>query len=502
MYRSLVVFLALTAFARIACSNDFAIQSSSNGVPEISTPLEHRLFGFNVPWYNFQRGHMAGGEASARIIELMKPFKGAFYRYPGGDESNLFDWSASQGTHSFRREVQTANAGFQFPVFGIEEFLTFVSAVGGVPLYTLNLCGDGGECSSELGARQARDLVARFGRGVSGETDVSCRLGVACRIGYWELGNELDIGRWKWSAEKYASFAGEVSRAVHSVEAEAVTIAAISTAPWSARSRAESPRSFNAEVGSQLGGEVGGFAFHAYYDGMTVPAILDQTDISVQQLKVASHAASTDAIYITEHARWPRRPILGDWQATWGTTRDLSGALSVADYLLALAPHPEVKAAMLHALGTRGPWQLVESPDEGRTLVPTALYWGLRVLREGLQGHLLSVARVDEDASAYRGGYAVRAVVTKPELSKVAVVIVNRGASSKSIRVGSSYGINSDVPADRFQVFGPDPSARNSAESPREIEMQHSTALAEVSGGDVLLDVPPFSITTYVFTAR
>lgn len=476
-----------------------AILFSAETSRTVSTnvPLESRLFGFNVPWHNFQRGHLLNGGPSPQIRELLKPFRGAFYRFPGGDESNIYDWRKAVGPGYARRNVMTLNSGMQYPQFGIQEFLDFVGSVQGIPLFTVNLCGATADCKESDAVASARDLAVQYGREAGSDGEMVCDVDRPCRIAYWELGNELDLGRTRWSSDRYARSARTVAAAIRDVHRTSIVVAATATAPWSEQVRAERPEEFTRGVAHEIDSAVDGYAFHAYYDGLAVPRMQSYYERALNALRNGRQSFETPDLYITEHARWPNRPLIGSWETAWATTKDLGAALSVGDYLLTIAGRPEIKAAMIHALGTWGPWQIITSPDEGKTLIPTPLYWGLRVLREGLQGNLVAGPIADVDSSAYRGGYGIKAVISRRADGSHVLVAINRSRRVGTITVGDEFDMGSGVEARLFQVKGTSEAQMNTVDYPRNIEMAVSLVEGRRHSNGVEFSVPPLSLSAF-----
>src|SRR5262249_53336487 len=103
-------------------------------------PLE--LFGFNVPWRDFQVSYYKSGTVRPELVDLLKPFKGASYRYPGGSPSNSFEWgAATSGPLDKRTPIHADYDRFAKAEFGPPEFARFVQSVGGRAILTLNLIG-------------------------------------------------------------------------------------------------------------------------------------------------------------------------------------------------------------------------------------------------------------------------------------------------------------------------------------------------------------------------
>lgn len=394
--------------------------------------LTPQFFGFNIEWVEFQLSlwDSAGKRVAPQLIEFLSAFPGAVYRYPGGTVANYFDWHAAVGDMANRRPQQVVSwRGPLVAEFGPAEFLTFVQAVNGQPWYVLNLYG-------RMQAEWPQSEIAKEARELARALDQERQKGLP-RIYRWELGNELDRDRFLWRPEKYADVASavfaELSKAVQNFQAVALS------QDWDAAKKRHglTASEYNRYLGGALSGKVAEFASHHYYDGKPwgppVPHQLRQHCRSLGALRHSS--ASATAIWVTEHGRTPEgTPADKDWQRNWPQTASLAAAISVADMLIALSQDPSVKGAFIHALhATKGPWPLFHRHGTSE-VVPSAVYWALRILREALREHVLATRVDSANSSGYEGGYDLRAVALGDASGRqLSVWLVNR--ASRPIRV-------------------------------------------------------------------
>jgi hypothetical protein len=69
--------------------------------------IEPHYFGFSFVWVEFHDSlwNDFTGRVDGTAIRCLKDFPGAVYRYPGGTESNYFDWNGRRARIWERRSV-------------------------------------------------------------------------------------------------------------------------------------------------------------------------------------------------------------------------------------------------------------------------------------------------------------------------------------------------------------------------------------------------------------
>lgn len=463
------------------------------------------LFGFNVPWMNFQRGYWRGDRVRPEIIDWLRPFSGAVYRYPGGEVSNWFEWEKAVGPVA-TRAPQYTNFGPTKAEFGFDEFLDFVKAVHGVPLVTVNLKGTKGAAWDDSGAAASnagwvRYSVQREGGAVAGSSSRFCQEGKNCPVEWWELGNELDWGKDAWAPGQYVKRARAVGLALKKVDPAIKLIAHTATSPWSAkRSVGATTREFDNAVGTGLGDIAYGYAYHPYYDGINVPEANRYMERAINGLATASGGAASPPIFITEHGRWPNRPAFGDWRTVWGKTGNLGGAISTADYLLTQLLIPNVRAAMWHSLGARGPWQLFYLDSDGDELYPNAVYWGLRVLRMGLLDDVLRANVSSPNTTGYGGGYDVRAVFMRASTgARYSLMTTNRSGAEQKAQLVIPDWAGRVFKARQYFVTGSSQSDANVDEIKNRVTMRDRfMAIRFDTKGRATISLPAHSVSSVV----
>ena len=490
----LIALLALLAVsnARAEASEASAcgrIAATVEAVVDFSTVVRSEtppaLFGFNVPWRDFQVGFWRQGRVRPELIDLLKPFAGAGYRYPGGTPSNNFDWTQTRGPLASRRPVH-ADYGRRVPVeFGLAEFADFLRLVDGQAMLTANLTGI--EDSTPSLEAMKPDAMT-FARQVRAEFDWPCKNGASCRLQALELGNELDWPPHRLSGRAYADRANAFRSEVNSQFPGITWVAAGRTAPW--EKKGEPVDEFNRTVLMAMGDGVGGLAIHPYYDGIPVPDALRYVR---RYADAVNQVTPRGGVYVTEHARWPAKPIAGDWRQNWYTTTSMGGALSTSDFLLGLMPMSTVKGAHWHALSAAGPWQLVRVDPATDKLVPTALYWALRVLREGFLADVVDLRYTATNQSGYRGGYDQRLIAMSGSGTR-RILGVNRGQVPLLLKVSQSAKAGPLV-AEKLRWVGAESvDEQNLPEAPTRIQAKGRSISPSDQPGDAAVCVPPLSV--------
>lgn len=432
-----ILGLPLAASAADHCSaadvKQIALDVNTNAITRAAAPKE--LFGFNVPWLDFQLGYVRNGVVRPDLFPYMAPFKGAVYRYPGGSPSNNFEWKKTVGAVSARSAIIADFDNSSVAKFGLDEFASFVNQSGGRAILTLNISG---RLATPITATAASsDAVAMLSY-LRTTSPFKCVAGPTCGVMGVELGNELDFSPYNWTATAFVARANAVIGAVNATPGLAGIqwIAPGRTSPWSATNYAV----YNATLAAGLASRVQGVAIHPYYDGIDVPYAMN----FVKNFGKAWTDKRPDAkIFVTEHARWPTVPKTGSWGDNWYQATGIGGAISAADFLLALINNSQVAAGNWHALGLSGPWQLIRVSKLDDSLYPSPVYWGLRTAREAYLDNVVQTRYTTPNVTAatYSGGYDVKMVgMSAANGSAASVIGVNRNSVPYKINITWSAG--------------------------------------------------------------
>lgn len=399
---ALLVSLLISSqlFASDLCDKQGAIVSNITVDTKhvIRKQVPRALFGFNIPWYAFQNGLQLAGQAKPELLDWLKPFEGALYRYPGGSPSNTFDWKNSVRP-SRQRQASHFEYGQRFkPEFGYDEFFKFVAQVDGQSIVTLNLVGPYQEQRSAAWVGQDAEQFVDW---VLNRSSLKCIGELGCQLQYLELGNELDWTPYLWSSKTYLSRINQVLKYTKNKVPLDAWVVSGKSAPWDAQNRKEGYKRYNTNLSRQLPKAIKKLAYHPYYDGNSIPVAMRYTDDYFDVWKQNRPSAT---IMMTEHARWPHVPKDGDWKKNWYQATGLGGAISTSDFILTLIPDQRVSSAVWHSLGTMGPWQLIRQSQHDDKLYPSPVYWGMLTLRKAFLQDVIAV-EPNKIKGHYHGGY-------------------------------------------------------------------------------------------------
>lgn len=402
-------------------SNAYRVQATSL----IRKNLKPHFFGFNIVWVGFQEDWVSAktGEVAPAVVEAMSAFPGAVYRYPGGTVSNYFDWRSTIGSVESRTAQKAVDwKGSESVRFGFHEYLQFVRRVGGEPWLVANLFGT-------YDREGTLEPLIDSARGWA-ESARKINAGIL----RWELGNELDRDRFQWPPDKYASRANAIAQAIRQADPEARFVSLLEdydAQKWISASE------YNTQVAASLSSLTHEYALHLYYDGKPGgPPMPHRYRHVCDSVRAAENGHGRSAkLWITEHARWPPGFDTPAWKENWPKTQDLSGALAVADMVIAASQSPAVEGLFLHSLsGSHGPWPLFHQTKAG--LKPSLVYWALRVLRDSMLDQALQTVTFSKNASGYLGGYDIRAsVLTNKDQSQFTLWAVNRAPVATNVHL-------------------------------------------------------------------
>lgn len=473
---------ACPPFTQVEQAAEYRVAVTDRVVKQLSP----QFFGFSLEWVGFQQDLWDNQtqKVNADVISALQAFPGAVYRYPGGTVSNYFDWRASVGPQDTRQPRRAVDwKGPLTTQFGFNEYLDFLAAVGGQAWLVANLYGDfDGEGDGHTLAASATQWAAAARQ-------------ANAKVLRWELGNELDRGTYRWSPEKYSARALEIARAIKAGDPAARVVSLLEdydAQKWI------SAKSYNTQTSGALASLKPDQALHLYYDGPPggppIPNRLKHLCASAGAVKAGSGRPA--AIWVTEHARWPDGKVTDPgWKQHWGKTSNLGGALSVADMTIALSQMPRVEGAFLHGIGAIvGPWPLFHRTAAG--LKPSAVYWALRVLREGMLDQVLETRTYSRNASDYAGGYDVRtSLLTNAAHSKFALWAVNRSSGVAKVRLVMPMLAGKTINARHASLSDANPNANNVLNGERVIPKEISIRLKFDTRGETWVQLPAYSVS-------
>jgi hypothetical protein len=278
-----------------------------------------------------------------------------------------------------------------------------------------------------------------------------------------------------WPPAKYAAIARGTAEAIARSDSDAGFVATMQDYPSQWRSGIDA-NAFNRRVAGGLHGIAAEFAQHSYYDGVnidgpvTVPdriANLCRTAATAQQ---AVRPGTAAGIWVTEHARQPVKASKdAEWKPTWYKGSTLEAAVGVADFVIASAQIPAVHGLFVHALhGLDAPWPMFHRIKDTGQLVPSAVYWALRILRETMEPSVLPTVTSSTNAGGYHGGYDVRGVVmANAQRNRWSLWAVNRSAAELTVDVKIQALAGKRARANGWVLSDPDRDANNYVQGSR-----------------------------------
>ncbi len=509
---TLVILLMLSGQIFGQPAGDIAVKTAAKIQIEVDSEavvreqLPKELFGFNINYMSFQNQlwDKKAAQVYPAIVDSLKMFPSAIYRYPGGLVANSFEWDQSVGPASNRAKQETIfKSPPQQALFGLDEYLHFLQQVDGRFLYVLNLVGkDPKNPLQEAGEQDVANKNRALASYIIGK--------IADQPRYYQLGNELDRSKYEWDANKYISRSRKTIDAIKSVDKDAHFVAFLRDFVWkykNDKSRGESAP--NAYMRAILTGlpEVTDYSLHHYYNGKRTDGksrsvafwlkLLEKSIVDYRAIR------GTDPnIWITEHARQMSSEKASS-DLTSQYVSNLGGALSTADYMIAIAQIPQIKGAVWHGLNA-GPWQLFDASVRYKDLRPRPIYYGLRALHEMGLPMVLNTHTSSTNISGYESGYDVRAVAFKDKSGdKLGLWLVNHSAKVQKANLRYMPLASRDVVLERFYIAGPEGKSADDLN----IELTDNVASDKTSmhfskDGFVEIEIPPSSVSTYLMQRK
>lgn len=390
--------------------------------------LAPSFFGFNLEWLEFQLGLW---DATSRrvhpdVLNSLKTFAGAVYRFPGGTNSNHISWRDAVGPLHLR--PARPYVAWHPPIkaeFGPDEYLRFVQAVGGQAWYVANLHGTSTTRALDDLAEEAGALAAHMTHQASAGLPPVLR---------WELGNELDRGLHQWTPERLAQAAQQVGAAIRERDPKASFVLLQQEYP---ATKGYSSAAYNRALREGVATMQPEWAMHLYYDGVPdAPPVSHFLSSVCRVIEDAKAEGGQGRVWVTEHARVPAGFWSASGQAKWSETADLTAAISLADMLIGLAQIPEIQGAVTHSLVSSGsPWPMWHRQSTG-SLEPSATFLAMSVLRQTLKPLVLASRQQGRAGGSQGAAYAVRsAVLASEDLRSFTLWSINRSEQTQLLRL-------------------------------------------------------------------
>lgn len=467
-----------------------------------------QLFGFNINFRQFQDQLWTKDQTPEKgIVEALKPFAGAIYRYPGGSVSNAFHWKESLGPLESRATQSSFYQKRPAVVrFGIDEYLQFVEDVGGKPWYVLNLVGT--ELTSPMKLAETKEMAESNAALASYLLENVDPKHLPLPL---QLGNELDRSRYEWTAKMYSDRANAVIDQFEKREFidQIQPVNFMRDFRWNYRRDKTltdgKSKVFMSGVLDEMGSD-NHYSLHHYYDGdrsdgksRTIPFWLRHLSSSIKDHKDLSGKPAQ--IWITEHGRQPQSKQPGKDDSKFSTS-NVAAAISSADYLIALTQFAEVKGAVWHGLNA-GPWQMFDFSVKHFDLRPRPIYWGFRVLRKvGLENSLESINR-GPNLSGYAGGYDVRsAAFSNDDGTKLGIRVVNRAKKIHNFRIKYPALADKKVDIKRYSLSVGANESPESKEDNYTVELDPKPLRGQFDkAGYLTVELQPSSVSSFIITS-
>lgn len=481
---------------RTASAGCGGYETLSSGEPEFrlmsDKPTLGRMMpmhlGFNLESVPFQLSYWNTANNTVRpaVTDYLRAMSGMVYRYPGGAVSNFVDLNAARGPTKLRQPQRLVDWQPPEPVrFGIPEYADFAALAGGKMWGVLNIYGGiASKLDPHVLASRNREVVRSLrGRGP---------------VLRWEIGNEMYLPKYHTDGSEYAQRILPTLDAMLKLDRTLKPVVGIATFDIGSNKADE----FNRQLIRGLAGYEIEFAAHYYYDGKPGgPPVAWATDTLCDKIeKIERQIGKPPSIWITEHARWPPgRAGDKDWKNSWNESNDLSAALSVADFLLAVSQIDAVKGAFLHSLGgAKGPWVLFHESRLDKQIYPSVVLETARLLNAPLSSQVLPT----RSRSSSWKSKNLRGVFFRRADNNLGLAAVNRGDASATVRLFVPELAGRKVVALHQNISNDYLHARNTDEAPHSVSLRkYEETLRFDENGHAIINLAGFSISRLDFVA-
>lgn len=453
----------------------------------VSDAPPHLLLGVHSLWWGHQNDLWIPGQSSnyQAVSSFLEKVQG-IVRYGGG--ANEIPWSACTGPLAARKPVKAVDWAGPMPcLFGVPEYLQTMRKAGNANAWLIaNIAGIDhlaySETELQLNAGAAADSLKE-------------NAGDFTR--YWELGNELERGRYQWSPEMIGRRASLAGQAILRQDAAARLVV-----PMIEYNASNQPprKNFNERLLKSVTQPLAGIALHLYYDGAPGgPSIPTQINTVVETAEIYRKVKGNPAsIWITEHGRWPEGdPGQKNWKSNWYKTNDMEGVLGTADFLIALSQVPEVTGAMLHGVRA-GPWNVFDKTPNGPT--PSGVGRLLLLFADTAPAGRLRTKTTSENQSGYKGGYDMRAAAfDSPNKDALSVWLINRASNAISVNLDLRQRTKKPVFLSGSSLICPLVEGKCSGDQYRTFPVSKNQVQNHEAGATVSL--PANSVNTFIFDA-
>jgi alpha-N-arabinofuranosidase len=351
------------------------------------------LCGTNIQWVDGGDGLLEsdGNRFVPPVLERVKELAPTSIRYPGGSQSDVFDWRAGLGPLASRGSAEHFHRKSKQRVrLGTTEFLNLCEAVGAEPFVTVN--------ASTLGPREAAEWLALTN--VTGLTSTMTGRKLP-RVRFWEIGNEPYLKEdqrpetWIKPAD-YARRATDFIAAMREVDPKIRIGVPLRSDSFNGVPVTPHP-GFNDTVLSSVRAPFDFVSVHNAYmpfafDGVPADGELYASMMASTDTVRADLDATREQVRRQTGAAMPM--VLSEYNAmiSLGKRQDAllaspAGALYVADLLALLAYREDMLLA--HHWSLIGNWFFGALATDGR---PRPQFEALRMVRQCLRGRMVPLA--------------------------------------------------------------------------------------------------------------
>lgn len=429
----------LTTFSKVnACSSDPSLSCSATPgnqviIREHAVGLPSRdvnqLFGVHLLFWGIKEGLYAESrrsKVSLRAQDIFSMSNVGFIRYGGG--VNEIDWRQCVGEYATR--IPQKVVSWSPPMkceFGIHEYEELNDDLG---------LKDSWHIANVVGVDGMVSHLPRLVKDAHDRAALVKKL-APNRIHFWELGNELDRGELRWSAQKIISRGLPIAKAILEADSSARLLVPLAEykPEW-----IDNVDYHNRTLIRNHKAIARDYILHLYYENPPWGPSVANRLRAIRHVAsiIRSESVKNPAIWVTEHARTPPgTPADKHWRKGWVETGNHDAVIATSDFLIGVSQIPIVAGAAWHGQGHKvGPWTYIDVDKDG-SLSETRmsrLFEFLSPIRDSMaletETHATSEASLSER-------YAIRAsaFLDKHDSHKLAVWVVNRSVTRQTVKV-------------------------------------------------------------------
>lgn len=482
------------------------------GGPEIDARAD--LLGHNLSPIDWQ-GHGKKFPPILWSVELNAPnpaWETLTHAYPlrhmRFNVGNVYPWKKGIGPLAERKVIKVP--GWEPPYrteAGLDEFLRWLESLPENPGATLIV-------SPFLPVQDAADLVAYCNATTGAMAEWRAKNGhpEPYNVKTWELGNEtdwvnrqdLDVTRAETDSEKagklpvseYVTLCQERVAAMRAVDPTITIYAHAATAPFAITN--PTWRAWHREVLRKMGGDIDGISLHPYYDGYTVPVIMESIDALAKDIHELQPPGKNLGIWLSEHSKWIDYEKLENRPQSWG----LAGAISTADFLLQCMGRPDVKLASYWYYVGNGPWRVLNADWENgaEPKFGTGVHAMFQLMNAAYRPRFetLKVEGAEAVPPPANYSYTVSAGrFSDPATGRKSWVLVNRSPEQAfSVQLA---GVATGKPLRQLVVTGDSLQATNVPATPDAVQLKSTTLQPVVTAdGKTTVTLPARSVTAWI----